>query len=107
MHDDCRNCEKPDGVKCCFNCGRDGEYCDVWHHCGRDCPAWEPVDNAPAVDAVEIVRCKNCALRGDPENCPMCAHRFEIAPNGLEFCYSNNTEDDGFCHKGVKKDATE
>lgn len=69
------------------------------------CVLEEDIKKAPAVDAVEIVRCKDCALRGDPENCPMCAHRFEIVPDGLEFCYSNNTEDDGFCHKGVKMGA--
>lgn len=69
--------------------------------------ALQKIASAPEIDAVEIVRCKDCALRGDPENCPMCARRFEIVPDGLEFCYSNNTEDDGFCHKGVKKDAVD
>lgn len=47
---DCKDCPKPDGVKCCFNCGRDGENCDVWHHCGSDCTGWEPVDNVIPIE---------------------------------------------------------
>lgn len=41
----CDKCEKqprhPD-KKCCFNCGRDGYTCGVWHTCGEDCPGWDP-----------------------------------------------------------------
>lgn len=28
--------------KCCFNCARADEKCEVWHTCGKDCPGWEP-----------------------------------------------------------------
>lgn len=38
--DDCIKCDKP--IKCCHNCRKDTKECDVWHHCGRDCPEWEP-----------------------------------------------------------------
>lgn len=27
--------------KCCFNCARVGENCEVWHNCGEDCHGWE------------------------------------------------------------------
>lgn len=41
----CKACHKnpvhPD-KKCCFNCGRDGNTCNVWHNCGMDCCGWEP-----------------------------------------------------------------
>ena len=30
------------------------------------------MDDLPAVDAVEVVRCKKCECRGDPVSCPMC-----------------------------------
>lgn len=44
----CETCYKrpfhPD-KKCCFNCGRDADKCQVWHNCGEDCCAWEPMEN--------------------------------------------------------------
>ena len=68
----------------------------------------EALREAPAVDAVEIVRCKDCANRGDTDKCPMCDSNFEVTPEaGIEIRYTNNTEDDGFCHKGRKKDAVD
>lgn len=41
----CDECEKPIGVKCCFNCARDAETCEVWHDCGIDCPGWEKIED--------------------------------------------------------------
>lgn len=37
----CPECEKPKYVKCCHNCKKDGEKCEVCHVCGDDCPGWE------------------------------------------------------------------
>lgn len=52
----------------------------------------------PSVDAVEVVRCAECVNRGDLEKCPMC---YQYLP---EWFPRDNTDDDGFCHRGVKKD---
>lgn len=57
--------------------------------------------NAPTVDAVEVVRCAECVNRGDLEKCPMC---YQYLP---EWFPRDNTDDDGFCHRGVKKDAVD
>ena len=50
----CEMCRKnplhPD-KKCCFNCARSGNDCDVWHNCGEDCPGW---DNAIKTNADRI-----------------------------------------------------
>ena len=37
---DCSKCQRTD-VKCCFICKKDANKCDVWHHCGSDCPEYE------------------------------------------------------------------
>ena len=53
------------------------------------------VMNAPAVDAVEVVRCKDCIIRYDLDECPMC---FSFRGKYFEF-----TQDDGFCHRGERR----
>lgn len=55
------------------------------------------IDSAPAVDAVEVVRCKDCKHRGDPYGCNMyfaCWHGDDI----------DRTDDNGFCECGVKRE---
>ena len=52
----------------------------------------------PTVDAVEVVRCKDCAKRGDPDECPMCYQKSSA------WYPCDNTEDDGFCHVGAMMD---
>ena len=37
---DCSKCRRVD-VKCCFTCKKDSDKCQVWHHCGSDCPEHE------------------------------------------------------------------
>ena len=57
------------------------------------------IEDAPAADVVEIVRCKDCE------------YRMEI-PNGTEFkgrkpmhciCHSKVVSDNGYCDFGIKK----
>lgn len=69
----------------------------------------EAVDNAPAVDAVEVVRCKDCVNRGDDIKCPLCTRdcNWNDDDGCFEWDYYDETEDDGFCHKGVKRDAVD
>ena len=50
------------------------------------------VDQAPTIDAVPVVRCKNCEYFGtNDENVPYCSNRF-----GLD-----DPEPNGFCNYGV------
>lgn len=53
------------------------------------------IDKAPIIDAVLVVRCKDCAYFGmNDENVPYCFNRF-----GLD-----DPEQNGFCNYGRKKD---
>ena len=54
------------------------------------------VEEMPTVDAVEVVRCRDCIKRYDTDECPMC-----FLNRGL---YVECTEDDGFCDLGERKD---
>lgn len=63
------------------------------------------VKESPAVDAVEVVRCKDCVYRGDESECPMCwTEWFDDPFDGMESVTRDNTTDDGFCHCGAKMD---
>lgn len=53
--------------------------------------------DAPAVDAVEVVRCKDCKHRGDGYTCPM--HFAHMHCDDDDF-----TSDDGFCERGARMD---
>ena len=59
------------------------------------------IDEQPTIDAVPVVRCKDCKNRGTPYNCPM---RKLVMPWQGAGSYEDCTEDDGYCHMGVKKD---
>ena len=61
----------------------------------------DDVREAPSVDAVEVVRCRECWKRGNERECPMCHGEFD----GCDYCTIDYTSDDGFCHMGKKKDA--
>ena len=50
----------------------------------------------PTVDAVEVVRCKECIRRYDTDECPMCFLN--------EGQYYEFTRDDGFCDHGERKE---
>lgn len=54
------------------------------------------LQEAPTVDAVEVVRCRDCIKRYDTDECPMC-----FLNRGL---YVECTKDDGFCDLGERKD---
>lgn len=49
------------------------------------CTLGERIEELPAIDAVPVVRCKDCKHRGG-YNCPI-----------------DRTDGDGFCHRGEKK----
>ena len=60
------------------------------------------VRNQPTVEAVPIVRCKECKYRGDELRCPMCFDEWDEDDPG--FLRIDKTVDDGFCHMGAKMD---
>ena len=49
------------------------------------------INQFPTVDAVEVVRCKDCIKHGDDEECPMLS-------------MMQYTESDDFCSYGERKD---
>ena len=54
----------------------------------------------PSIDAVQVVRCRECVFRGQHDLCPMNVRVYMLD----EAAYLDCTEDDGFCHKGEKMD---
>ena len=61
---------------------------------------WNILDDMPSIDAVPVVRCFECANRGDKRKCPMCYDESD----GIDFFQVDNTDDDGFCHYGERKE---
>ena len=57
---------------------------------------------APTIDAVPVVRCRECKYRGDELKCPMCFDEWDEEDPG--FLRIDKTVDDGFCHMGAKMD---
>ena len=49
----------------------------------------------PTIDAVEVVRCKDCIRRYDTDECPMCFL--------IEGKYCEYTNDNGYCDRGERK----
>ena len=54
------------------------------------------IDTIPIVDAVEVVRCKDCIRRYDTDECPMC-----YLSEGKYYEYTNGN---GFCDRGERKE---
>lgn len=62
---------------------------------------------ARTIDAVPVVRCKDCWKRGNPHECPMCheecvGYDWEDGTDD-EWWPIDQTEDDGFCYVGEKE----
>ena len=51
---------------------------------------------APTIDAVPVVRCKDCVRRYDTDECPMC-----YLSEGKYYEYTN---ENGFCDRGERKE---
>ena len=59
----------------------------------------------PAVDAVEVVRCRECIHRGDA-HCPMRHEEYHFdEDDGADYVTHDYTDDDGYCDQGEKMDA--
>ena len=61
--------------------------------------AWNKIDQAPIIDAVPVVRCKDCIRRYDTDECPMCFL--------IEGKYYEYTNENGFCDRGEQKEGAE
>ena len=61
--------------------------------------AWNKIDQAPTIDAVPVVRCKDCIRRYDTDECPMC-----FLSEGKYYEYTN---ENGFCDRGERKEGAE
>lgn len=61
------------------------------------------VHSRPAVEAVEVVRCKDCVWRGNGSKCPMCHEEWFDDPfDGFDSISIDKTTDEGFCHYGAR-----
>lgn len=59
------------------------------------------IKSAPSVDAVEVVRCKDCKHRGIVTECPMCYTEDSYDEDyGYDYWDVDKTVDEGFCHCG-------
>ena len=70
-----------------------------------DDPFWcvwlSDIDHAPTIDAVPVVRCRDCRFR-DTFNCGMQFYGYD---DDMNLRKSDDwTMDDGFCYWGEKKD---
>ena len=61
--------------------------------------AWNKIDQAPTIDAVPVVRCRECIRRYDTDECPMC-----YLSEGKYYEYTNGN---GFCDRGERKEGAE
>lgn len=61
--------------------------------------AWNKIDQAPTIDAVPVVRCKDCIRRYDTDECPMCFL--------IEGKYYEYTNENGFCNRGERKEGAD
>ena len=57
------------------------------------------IEEIPTIDAVEVVRCKDCIRRYDTDECPMCFL--------IEGKYYEYTNGNGFCDCGERKEGAE
>lgn len=57
------------------------------------------IEEMPTIDAVQVVRCKDCIRRYDTDECPMC---FLIEGNYCEYTNGN-----GYCDRGERKEGAE
>ena len=61
--------------------------------------AWNKIDQTPTIDAVPVVRCKDCIRRYDTDECPMCFL--------IEGKYYEYTNENGFCDRGERKEGAD
>lgn len=73
-----------------------------WEYGQAVAECWGIVNDLPAVDAVPVVRCKDCKHRCT-EQCPMFIKEYAWEWDGFDVDYVDLAVDNGFCHRGEKK----
>lgn len=82
----------------CAGCKETKNYCE---HCCDIADVISDIEDAPTIDAVEVVRCRDCALAeehiqkcydGTEETCFICLYR-------KTYCFDG----DGYCNHGFRK----
>ena len=63
----------------------------------QDIEEW--LNSAPTIDAVPVIRCKDCIRQYDTDECPMCFL--------IEGKYYEYTNENGFCDRGERKEGAE
>lgn len=61
------------------------------------------INEAPTIDAVPVVRCKDCKNRQDPGKCPFCFTEVIDVDGGRLYKFNDLTHDDGFCNRGERR----
>lgn len=74
--------------------------CDIGYHNGLNMAA-SMVINTPTVDAVEVVRCKDCKHYDNSEGICWCKLNSKFYPGGFDW---HSFPEDGFCSYGERKD---
>ena len=77
-----------------IECEEEGE---VFERCVVD---WEDIETAPTVDAVEVVRCKDCKHYDNSEGIQWCHLNSKFYPGGVDW---HSFPDDGFCSYGERR----
>ena len=57
------------------------------------------IEEMPTIDAVTVIRCKDCIRRYDTDECPMCFL--------IEGKYYEYTNENGFCDRGEPKEGAD
>ena len=61
------------------------------------------LSEAPAVDAVPVVRCRECRHRQNTKECLMCFTEVVDVEDGKLYQFRDLTKDDGFCDRGERR----
>lgn len=62
------------------------------------------IANAPTIDAIEVVRCKDCKYRRENE-CPMYHEEWSVTEDGDDWLNTNDyTDYNGFCDWGERRE---
>lgn len=110
----CPYCYKPTNTKCCHNCRKDANTCEVIHECGKDCRGHESYSNADRIRVMSDEELANFLLNlayagSDPwaelfarkfcDNCPTVECRIQETGQTM-YCHECDFAD-GKCPHGT------
>ncbi len=69
---------------------------------------FQAIDNAPTIDAVPVVRCRECKHR-ETVDCPMCheEYHFDEDDGGDYSLWTRMVDPNGFCSCGERKEGAD